>query len=283
MKLISTILLSILSSISFSQEHSTLFQAETMKKNRVLKVLEYNPDDSIHFFQQFPEGYYSRYDKSGRMIESNHYASYEEHGVWHPEMFTNYYMHDSSGRQIGFISIYEDSDQPFRYIDITSPRKTSDSVDVVHLTDQYKPGFRFITEPANGKKAFYGDTLVLGKRHKRLVSIEDSSIYMDFYYTKLGLMDSTVFHGKGYQHIGRENIPYTTRNVTHYLYFQKNVAERIIKENYRFINGVKESDYKEEYFVFENGLIDQIIRSRFYPNQKPNIHVSKFTYTFRKK
>lgn len=280
MKFIFAFILAAISQYSFGQEHSSLFQPEVMKKNRVLKVLEYHPEDSLAFFKKYPEGYYSKYNKEGRMIESNHYSSYEHEGIWYPNMFINYYVYDSLGEQIAFISKFEDGDQPFRYINVTLPRKTGDSVDIVSLKDQYKPGFRMLTESTNEKEPFFRDTIDLGKRHKRLISVEDSTIYMDLYFNKQGLKDSMIFYGNGYTHTGRKSTPYTSRNTMHYSYFKDGTLKSVVKRTYNTTNGITKLYSGEKYFFLENGLLDQM--GNYFGDTENKLVYSKFIYTFRK-
>jgi len=284
MKFFPILIIVFLSQLSFSQEHSSLFQPETMKKNRVLKVLEYHPEDSVEFFKKFPEGYYSKYDRSGRMVESNSYSSYEsKEGIWVPNIFRNYYIYDSLGKNIAFISKYDDGDQPFRSINITSAHKSGDSMDLATLTREYKPDFRFTTEPIKEKTAFFGDTIEIGKRHKRLIAIEDSAMYMDLYFNKQGWKDSMVFYGKGYTHTGRKNIPHTNRSVTHYSYFKDGTLKSAVKRNSQTTNGLTKLDYEEVYSLLENGLLDTLKRTTYYDLDKgPITTFSKFMYTFRK-
>ncbi len=279
MKFFPALMIIFLSQFCFSQEHSHLFQPEVMKKNKVVKVLEYHPEDSLTFFKKYPEGFYSKYDKEGRIIESNNYSSYEtKEGMWIPNMFRNYYIYDTLGKRIAFISKYEDSayDQPFRYIDITSPRINGDSMDMVTLTREYKPEFRFTTEPVNQKKAFFGDTIVIGKRHKRLIAIQDSSIYTDFYFNKQKLIDSVVFHGSGYG----QNGMYSTQSIYLYTYFKNGEIEKIFQKKYHRVNGSMKLYSVENYFFLENGLPDMI--TLYFSDAENKGTTSKFRYTFRK-
>ena len=282
MKFISTFLFCcIFLQFGFSQEHSYLFQTETIKKNRIRKVLEYHPDDSLHFFEQFPEGYYSKYDRSGRMIESCHYSPYEHNGIYFSNLFVNYYIYDSLGKQIGFISKYdnENSEQPFRSITLTSSNKIGDSVTMVSLTREYKPSFDFTRELVKEKEPYFGDTIAIGKRHKRFISNEDSLISKDLYFNKQGLKDSMIFCGNGYTYNDGKKIPHTTRNVTHYSYFKDGTLKSAVKKNFQTTNGVTKLDSEEVYRFLENGLLDTL-KNTSYWNNEPTINFSKFRYTF---
>lgn len=284
MKFFSTFLFfSILSLLSFGQEHSSLFQPEVMKKNRVLKVLEYHPEDSLEFFKKYPKGFYSKYDKEGRIIESNHYSYiHQKEGDWLTELFINYYIYDSSGKQIAFISKFEEGDQPFRYIDLTLPGKTHDSVDIVSLKDQYTPSFRFTSESTHKKESFFGDTIELGKRHKRLISVEDSLKYLDLYFNKKGVVDSTIFHTTHHTYSHGHTFINSGKQITSYSYFKNGAIEKITERGYAHENGIPEIESGVSYFFLENGLLERMTHEIYSSDQKPDIYMTKFIYTFRK-
>ncbi|MGV3612211.1 MAG: hypothetical protein ACO1N0_14725 [Fluviicola sp.] len=284
MKFFSTfIFFSILSQLSFGQEHSSLFQPEVMKKNRVLKVLEYHPEDSLTFFKKYPKGFYSKYDKEGRTIESNHYSHiYQKEGDWLTESFINYYIYDSSGKQIAFISKFEEGDQPFRYINLTLPGKTLDSVDIVSLKDQYNPTFRFTSESTHKKESFFRDTIEIGKRHKRLISIEDSSMYMDLYFNKKGAIDSSIFYTTHYSYSHGHTFINSGKSVTCYFYFKDGGIEKITEREYGSEDGILQMETGVTYFFLENGLLERMAHEIYSGAQKPDVYITKFSYTFRK-
>lgn len=181
---------------SFGQEHQYLNTSEVIKRNNVYKMLEYNPEDSLKYFETYPSGYYSKYDKLGRITESNHYSSYEKDSVWYPNMFINYYLYDSLNNRIGFAQIHEEMESPFRFFEIKSFDNGKDSVMTARLLDSWQMNSEFVfsTESIKKKEQFFGDTISISKRHKRLISVKDSLIFMDIYLNHKGKTDSTILH-----------------------------------------------------------------------------------------
>lgn len=259
---------------SLSQEHRSLFQSKTIKQNKVYKILEYNPEDSIRFFEKYPDGYYSKYDKIGRMTESNHYSPYESTGGWHPNMFTNYYLYDSLDNQIAFVQIHHEMESPFRFLEISSFSE-SDTIKIARLKESYQLNSEFLFQEKikTDKSQFWGDTLKISKRHFFLKGINDSTITMDIYFDKNGLKDSTVFRSTATGWIGKHQ----SEKITKYTYFKNGNVKTIIQNSYQIKNS-RELYSITEYYFLENELLDRL-RSYFTTNNTWS--ESKFKYFIR--
>mgnify|MGYP001310940773 CR=1 FL=1 len=274
MNSIITIILIFICSWSLSQEHRSLFQSKTIKQNKVYKILEYNPEDSIRFFEKYPDGYYSKYDKLGRMTESNHYSSYESAGVWHPNMFTNYYLYDSLDNQIAFVQIHDEMETPFRFLEVSSYSE-SDTIKIARLKESYQLNSAFLFEEKikTEKSKFWEDTLKISKRHYFLKSITDSSITMDIYFDKKGKIDSTISRSPATGWIGK----HISENITKYDYYQNGKVKSIIRNSYQ-IKNTRELYSITEYYFLENELLDRL-RTYFATNKTWS--ESKFKYFYR--
>lgn len=242
------------SKLCFSQEHRTLFQSEAIKQNKVFKVLEYNPEDSLSFFEQYPEGYYSKFDKLGRITESNNYSPYESEGVWKPSMFKNYYLYDSLDNQIAFIQIHDEMECPFRFLEVSSFNE-SDTINLAWLKVSYQINSEFIFETKQKPKKlnFWGDTLKITKRHFCLTALNDSSMTMDIYYDKNGLKDSTIFKSIG----SGLNGTFKTETITSYDYYKNGNLRTVVVKRFNLKNGSELYSIQEYYFL-ENELLDKI-------------------------
>ena len=260
---------------SLGQEHRSLFQSKTIKHNKVYKIVEYNPEDSILFFEKYPDGYYSKYDKRGRMTESNSYSSYESAGVWHPNMFTNYYLYDSLDNQIAFVQIHDEMESAFRFLEVSS-FSDSDTIKIARLkeSDQLNSEFLFEEKIKTNKSQFWGDTLKITKRHFILKGLNDSTVTMDIYFDKNGLKDSTVFRTPATGWIGK----HVSEKITKYDYYKNGKIKSIIENKYQIKNS-RELYSITEYYFLENELLDRL-RTYYLANNK-DWTVSKFKYFFR--
>ena len=268
------IILIFTSNCSLSQEHRSLFQPKIIKQNKVIKILEYFPEDSIRFFEKYPDGYFSKYDKLGRMIESNHYSSYENAGVWHPNMFTNYYLYDSLDNQIAFIQIHHEMENPFEYLEIKKYGEC-DTIKIASLKESQQLNSEFIFEEKikTDKSQFWEDTLKKSKRHYFLKSITDSTITMDLYFDKKGKLDSTIFIAPATGWIGK----HVSEKITKYDYYQNGKVKSIIQNSYQIKNSRKLYSINEYYF-FENELLN-LLKSYYSSNNKWTVR--KYKYFFR--
>lgn len=258
----------------FSQEHITLFQSKSISQNKVFKVLEYDPEDSIRYFEQYPEGIYSKYDKLGRITESNHYSSYESGGIRHSNMFKNYYMYDSLDNQIAFVQIHDEMENPFRFMQVRAFNET-DTIQIARLNEshQLNSEFLFETKQKVAKTFFWGDTIKISKRHHTLKSPNDSTISMDIYYNNNGTKDSIITKSVGSE-LSRK---FKTETVTTYGYFQNGNIKSVTINKYHYKKS-RETYMIEEYYFLENGLLDKI-RTYFEINKEWK--VSKFKYFIR--
>lgn len=261
---------------SFGQEHSSLFQSETIKKNKVYKILEYSPLDSVRFFEQYPEGNYSKFDQLGRMTQSNYYSPFEIEGVWHPNMYKNYYLYDSLDHQIGFVQIHDEMESPFRFLEVRSYNLTTDTIKIAQLAESYQRNSQFIfkTEQQISKPPYFGDTLQISKMHNHLKSLTDSSVTMDIYLNKSGFKDSTIFKSIG----TGQNGNYKSETISIYTYYKNGNVKTIIQKRYHIKNS-RELYSIEEYHFLENDLLD-VIKS--YYNINKEWKLKKFKYFFRK-
>lgn len=274
MNRIITFILIFICSWTLSQEHRSLFQSKTIMLNKVYKILEYNPEDSIRFFEKYPDGYYSKYDKLGRMTESNHYSSYESAGVWHPNMFTNYYLYDSLDNQIAFVQIHHEMETPFRYLEVSSYSE-SDTIKIARLKESYQLNSAFLFEEKikTDKSKFWEDTLKISKRHYFLKSITDSSITMDIYLDKKGKIDSTIFKAPASGWIGK----HISEKITKYDYYQNGKVKSIIQNSFQITN-TRELYSITEYYFLENNLLD-MLKSYYSINNEWTVR--KYKYFFR--
>lgn len=259
---------------TLSQEHRSLFQLKTIKQNKVYKILEYNPEDSIHFFEKYPDAFYSKYDKLGRMTESNGYSSYENAGVWHPNMFTNYFLYDSLDNQIAFVQIYDEMENPFRFLEISSFSE-SDTIKIAKLKESHQLNSEFLFEEKikTEKSKFWGDTLKISKRRYFLKSIIDSTITMDIYFDKKGIIDSTIFKTLATGWIGE----HVSEKITKYDYYQNGKVKSIIQNSFQIKNS-RELYSITEYYFLENDLLDML---KTYYSINNEWTVRKYKYFFR--
>jgi hypothetical protein len=261
---------------SFGQEHQYLNQSGIIKRNNVYKMLEYNPEDSLKYFESYPIGTYSKYDKLGRMTMSNHYSPYYSDSVWHPNMCTNYYLYDSLSNKVGFAQIHEEMESPFRFFEINSFEVGEDSIKTARLSESWQMNSEFIfsTESKMKNEPFFGDTISLSKRHKQLYSLRDSSIFKDIYLNNKGKADSTIFHSTCSGQIGE----YPCETIIYYKYYRNGEIKSGIEEHYT--SKQKRELYSiEKYNFLENGLLDNM--STYYAVTN-NTTLSKFKYFMRK-
>ncbi|MCC7452611.1 MAG: hypothetical protein IT222_00480 [Crocinitomix sp.] len=262
---------------NFGQEHSTLFQSETILKNNVFKVLEYNPTDSIRFFEDYPSGYYSKFDKLGRIIESNHYSPFEINGIWQANMFKNYYLYDSLNNQIGIVQINDQMEQPIRLLEVKSFDKLTDSIKIARLSESFQTNSNFVFENIQKIEQipFWGDTLKISKTHELVKSIKDSTISMHIFYNENGLKDSTIFRST----ITGLNGKFNAETVTKYTYYKNENIHTIVQINYQ-LNNTRKIYAIYEYVYLENELLDLVMS--FYSHNNVT-RISKFKYFFRQK
>lgn len=256
---------------SFSQDHGSLFEAKTIKQNSVNKIVHYNPEDSIDFFEKYPEGFYSKYDKFGRLIESNGYSSFESAGVWYANMFTNYYLYDSLDNRTAFVQIDHGSEIPFRFLTLSS-FSNSDTIKTARLKDSYQVNSTIVFEekPKEVNTQFWHDTIKISKKHLYLRAISDSTITIDIYLNERDLKDSTVLKSIGRGMEGE----YKSEISTNYDYFENGNVKTIRVERFR-IKKSRELISIAEYYYFENELLDKI---RTYYTLNDTWNVNKFKY-----
>lgn len=268
-----TIILIIICNWSLSQEHSSLFQSKTIKQNRVYKVLEYNPKDSINYFQKYPSGYYSKYDRRGRMTEENHYSPYENDGVWYPNMFTNYYLYDSLDNQISFAQIHHEMETPLAMLYVSSYNE-SDTIKVARIKDLFQENSEILFEEIKKQKSqFWGDTIKISKNHFFMENLNDSTTTMDFYFNNKGVLDSTIFKSPSTGWSGK----HISENITKYDYYENGEVRFMSKKNYK-IQDSRELSSITEYYFLENGLFEKL---RSYYSLHKEWNVRKFKYFYR--
>lgn len=259
-----------------AQEHSFLFQAKSIKENNVFKVLEYDPEDSVGFFEKYPEGYYSKYDRNGRMNESNYY-SYEYNDGWHVTyMIKNFYLYDSVDNQVAVVQIADELESPIQYMSVAS-FGTSDTIQFAYLKRGNKliPEVIFDIKLKERKSSYWRDTVKVSKRHYFLQSLKDSTITMDIYYNKDRLKDSVIFRSPGSGSMGI----YRSEKIITYSYYPNGIIKTIKEESYQITKTRVLSAIKEYYFL-ENELLDRL-RS-YYPKESPQWTERKFKYFLRK-
>lgn len=259
----------------FCQEHKSLFERDCILANNVYKVVEYDPIDSIGFFERCPNGYYSYFDIYGRIVEANHYSGFVSEGVWIPGEFVNYYLYDSLDNQIGFIQIHQDMLSPFRFIELKSFDLEENLVKTVSLESMWEVNSNFIFDEKEIKQEKSDhDTVVFNPYHKRIYYNGDTTTYQELYLNKNGQIDSTVFYNICSGSIGKFECE--TRTV--YEYFSNGGIKRISEQHYQILEDRKLL-FQLEYFYLQNGLIDQI-KSFHAINGRTDVR--KFTYYYYK-
>jgi hypothetical protein len=259
----------------FSQEHSILFEQNIILKNKIYKVLEYDPIDSLEYFNKYPNGFYSIYDKFGRVTRSNHYSPFETDNIWISGEFKNYYLYDSLDNKVGFIQIHEDFDSPFRFIDLKSFDYENNKVKRASLESSWEvtSNIVFVENEIKKEKQTHIDTVVLNNFHKQIFYNGDSVNYLDLYLNNDQLIDSTVYHGTCYGSIGKHDCE--TKVI--YDYYSNGVVKKKIEQHFQLLKEWKlYSEY--EYFYYQNGLLDQI--TKYYSGNERKI-ISKFKYYYR--
>ncbi|MGV6861355.1 MAG: hypothetical protein ACWA41_06260 [Putridiphycobacter sp.] len=262
--------------IGYSQEHSSLFEKKCILENKVYKVVEYDPTDSLMYFNKYPNGYYSIYDKYGRMVESNHYSPYEIDSLWIPGEFKNYYLYDSLDNKIGFIQIHENMDAPFRFIELKSFDKENNKVKIASLETSWKvnSNFHFKEIELKEEKQYITDTVVLNPFHKQVYFNRDTINYLDLFINKDKLIDSTIYHGTCSGWIGKHDCE--TKII--YEYYTNGVIKKKTELHFQLLQNRKLYS-QHEYFYLKTGLLDKIT-SYYTVNERKGI--SKFKYYYRK-
>ncbi|UKN02748.1 hypothetical protein K6119_04365 [Paracrocinitomix mangrovi] len=260
----------------FSQEHSYLFEKSVIKENRVYKIVEYDPEDSVKFFEQYLNGYYSLYDTFGRMVESNFYVPNYLDTAWIPFETKNYFMYDSLDNKIGFIQMDQFPSPSFRKIELKSYGYNSDSVKKVALESPWETHSNFIfTEYSlnEEQKHMATDTFKINDYHKSVSYFNDSTRFADIFYNQYGLIDSIIRHdiciGAPGRHICQTRIVNTYDS-------KGNLVKRVV-QLYQLIREKKL--YSEiEYYYLQSGLLDYITT---YFTSTQEKQTSKFKYYYR--
>lgn len=81
--------------ISIGQFFGAQVSDSIISKNNVIKCTEYDLEDSITFFTEFPNGYYWLYNKKGLLVERNAYT-----GGYLSHEFTVHFIYDNKDRNI---------------------------------------------------------------------------------------------------------------------------------------------------------------------------------------
>lgn len=260
--------------ISHCQEHKYLFDKEIIERNKVSKVLEYSLNDSVGFFNDYPNGFYSKFDKYGRLIESNHYSGPADSNLPSLE-FRNYYLYDSLNNQVGFIQLHDGWENPFRFIELKSFNPDDSLVQKASLSSGFvvNSSIEFVEESLNDKDYSENDTLDISKYHKRIYFKEDSSFYMDFHYNEANQIDSTVVMTMSYRN---GELKYPTSIITIIEYFDNGYVKTKTKRHFN-LEEEKKLTSESKFIYFESGLLDKIITSNPSTDKR---NVSKFIYYY---
>ncbi len=275
MRIIFTTILLTLNFIGFCQEHSSLFERDIIKENKVYKILEYNPVDSLNYFKKYPNGIYSNYDIYGRIVESNHYSPFEIDNKWISGEFRNHYLYDSLDNKIGFIQIHDNMASPFKFIELKSIDKENNKVKTVSLESSWKLNSNFIFDEKNLKeeKQIRTDTIVLNDFHKQIYFEGDSINYLDLYINENKLVDSTIYHSSCFGWIGKHDC----ETKVMYEYFANGAIKRKTEQHFEILEDKKlYSQY--DYVYSQNGLLD-CMTSYYKGNERKEM--SKFKYYYR--
>jgi hypothetical protein len=230
-----------------------LFDKSLIAKNKVWKILEYDPTDSVEYFKKYPSGYYSKYDKYGRIIFENAYAPYGSGKEWTPNEFLNYYLYDSLDNQVGFIQINNNYYYPISSISLQSYDTAANKVRTVSLKEgnQINSKLEFKEKDIPEKKIFFYDTVQINKILKRIYLTSDSSSRFDLFYNKNKLIDSTIYYAKCHG----QSVEFDCHTVISYEYYKNSGQKRIEKEiqyNRKKLYSITVTYY------YENGLIDKM-------------------------
>jgi hypothetical protein len=73
-------------------------------------------------------------------------------------------------------------------------------------------------------------------------------MYMDLYFNKKGVLDSTIFYTKNYTYSHGHTFINSGKSVTHYFYFKNGAIEKITERRYHFTDGILEIETGESCF-----------------------------------
>lgn len=185
--------------MTFSQEHQNLNTQEALVANKVYRIDEYDALDSIAFKQEFPNGYYSIFNKEGLVIKANNYRSYMvDAETDHHDEYINYSLYNENDQRIGFIQQFTEGDEPFGIISLKSISKDEETVQYASIESSlFGYAVEFDERDYNATISAVGDTVEITPTHHRAYGVRDSSFILDIFYSRTsGQIDSTIYHNK---------------------------------------------------------------------------------------
>lgn len=262
------------------QEHRGLLSQETLIKNRVHTIFQYDASDSLQFMTNFPNGYYSIYNEDGNVILSNNYTrtfGEKAEDIW--EEYKNYYFYNGNGDRIGFIQMYVDAETPFRMISLQSMNAVGDSIqtvtmetgqDVDNWGDTY---FAFRKTPLMEPRFYFGDTILVSPFHRRSYVVADTTMFEDIFFNSSNTIDSTIFHSKSYGKRTTEPHFLTTT----FQYTADNQLRSKTRSSRAITLDASPSSITTVNYT-QNGLITSI---ETYYSETNSTEIMKYLYTFR--
>ena len=261
-RFIPSLLLALVWTNTWAQEHQFLNKPETIAKNDVYKMIQYDALDSLSFMEEFSNGYYSIYDEVGLKIKSNEYRSHiNKGGTTIHEEYINYYIYNSLNEQIGLIQMFPNSGEPFNIISLKSISLEENSVQTATLESSIEGDSIVFKEYDYSpiRKAF-GDTVEISELHSRAYHILDSAMHLDIFYSENGSIDSTEHHTKCNGQL--RSMKCTTKTVFSYFSNGTILSKHL---EYRSSTSKVNPYLLKEIRYKENGLIDSVKTSYLNP------------------
>jgi hypothetical protein len=259
--------------ISMGQYFGVEASDSIISKNNVLKCIEFNLEDSIAFYAEYPNGYYWIYNKKGLVVERNAYSI-----GYMPHEFTVHFIYDNKDRNImwlwhdttvlGNISRvrfeqYDSLGNNYGYRDFSGTEKYSAAYDIKNYYKTYNPDPIEIVDSliSDSQKEFF---------HFIDINREDTIEHRIEYFTK-NRVDSIITHynEKNFSPLYKQK----------FYYHDSSALEMFITESYDNQGRIK-STYKTMYLI--TGLPIEKWYTSFYNGEK-NVTHTRFVYQYNKK
>ncbi len=215
-------------------KHIGFIKADVLKKNKVYKCVEYDYSDSISFFKEYKNGFYTIFDPDGRKIEENLFP-----GLGHESKVL--YMYNSSGWELLWIWIDEMMAPTIQRVYVNTFNSSGRKIGYIDYLPNYMPETGTLTNTNavhDSVVSFKGSdkkvTHLYFRDNKRA---DTSSIFCEYYHNER--LDSAVL--KDSNELLRSEFLYAS-NI-------------LILSTHRWIDKNRLTQIEKIYYL-KNGLID---------------------------
>lgn len=209
-KILTLLLIVFFKNLSFTQERYFSYIIDsTIQSNKLYKCIIYDKNDSIIFFKKYPNGFYHKYNRNGKCVESNGYL--DNTIIKKDYEIINYSIYDNNNTFVSRVTIDSMLNPPVHLtVEILDSTKS-----ILNNYNIYPNNF--ISQWTSNLNQIRTDTLIQNEKIFSIRYINDSDTSYFYKYSTGNKIDSTIFIGSIYREGKKNNTHDITKTFWKYL------------------------------------------------------------------